>query len=136
MKFGSRLRKHEESGLSSAKTNMRNTMTDLLPERLPFYTIGHSSRSLQEFIDLLSGQRVGCVVDVRKIPMSRTNPQFNSDILSEALLHRQIAYRRLDALGGLRSKAHTIPFELNASGRTEAFTTMLTMRSPTHFTKD
>lgn len=96
-------------------------MTDLTPGRLPIYTIGHSNRSLQEFMELLRAPQVECVVDVRKMPMSRTKPQFNSDVLSDALLHHHIAYRRLDALGGLRSKARTIPFELNAFWKNRSF---------------
>jgi uncharacterized protein (DUF488 family) len=46
--------------------------------RLPFYTAGHSTRTVEEFIGLLRVARVTLVVDVRTVPKSRTNPQYNS----------------------------------------------------------
>jgi uncharacterized protein (DUF488 family) len=70
----------------------------------PFFTIGHSTRTLDEFVDLLRESRVGLVVDVRSIPRSRTNPQFNRDTLPEALASCQIGYEHIAALGGLRGK--------------------------------
>lgn len=70
----------------------------------PFFTIGHSTRTLAEFVDLLRESRVGLVVDVRSIPRSRTNPQFNQDTLPEALTPYQIGYEHIAALGGLRGK--------------------------------
>ena len=45
----------------------------------PFYTIGHSTRSIEEFVDLLRPQRIKRVIDVRTIPRSRTNPQYNAE---------------------------------------------------------
>ena len=50
---------------------------------LPFFTIGHSTRSIDEFVDLLSNAEVRLVIDVRTIPRSRTNPQYNSEALAE-----------------------------------------------------
>lgn len=70
----------------------------------PFFTIGHSTRTLAEFVDLLRESRVGLVVDVRSIPRSRTNPQFNRNGLPEALAPWQIGYEHIAALGGLRGK--------------------------------
>ena len=67
----------------------------------PFYTIGHSTRSIPEFVDLLGSARVGLVVDVRTVPRSRTNPQFNQDVLPESLALRQIGYEHIAELGGL-----------------------------------
>jgi uncharacterized protein (DUF488 family) len=51
----------------------------------PFFTIGHSTRSIDEFVDLLSKAEVRLVVDVRTIPRSRSNPQYNSAALAKAL---------------------------------------------------
>ena len=50
----------------------------------PFFTIGHSTRSIDEFVDLLSKAEVRLVVDVRTIPRSRTNPHYNPEALAEA----------------------------------------------------
>ena len=56
------------------------------PEDLnTIFTIGHSTRTLAEFMSLLEEVQVDLVVDVRSIPRSRTNPQFNLDVLPEAL---------------------------------------------------
>jgi uncharacterized protein (DUF488 family) len=68
------------------------------------YTIGHSTRPAAEFIDLLHEVGVDCVVDVRSIPRSRTNPQYNADVLPQSLAPEGIAYRHLRALGGLRPR--------------------------------
>ena len=51
----------------------------------PFFTIGHSNRSLEELVELLRGGDIFLVADIRKIPRSRANPQFNKDTLPEAL---------------------------------------------------
>ncbi|EIM26798.1 DUF488 domain-containing protein [Microvirga lotononidis] len=70
----------------------------------PFYTIGHSTRTIPEFVDLLREAKVGLVVDVRTVPRSRTNPQFNRDVLSDNLASYQIGYEHIAELGGLRGK--------------------------------
>ena len=67
-------------------------------------TIGHSTRTLVEFIALLREARIELLVDVRSIPRSRTNPQFNIDVLPEALAAAGIGYHHLLALGGLRHR--------------------------------
>ena len=67
-----------------------------------FFTIGHSTRSIPKFVDLLHESRVDLIVDVRSIPRSRTNPQFNADALPAALAEWQIGYVHLAELGGLR----------------------------------
>lgn len=71
-----------------------------------FFTIGHSTRPLADLINLLRSADVELLVDVRSIPRSRTNPQFNSDALPAALAPAGLAYRHLEALGGLRGRAH------------------------------
>jgi uncharacterized protein (DUF488 family) len=66
------------------------------------FTIGHSTRSQEAFIDLLKAHGVKTLVDVRTVPRSRRNPQFNSDDLAAALPRAGIAYVHLAELGGLR----------------------------------
>jgi len=80
---------------------------------LPFFTIGHSNRSLDEFIALLGDAGVERVVDVRAFPRSRTNPQFNESTLPDALSAFGLSYEHLAALGGRRSKATPVPAEIN-----------------------
>jgi uncharacterized protein (DUF488 family) len=70
----------------------------------PFFTIGHSTRSVPEFVELLRPAEVRLVVDVRTVPRSRTNPQFNRDVLSDSLAAYQIGYEHIAELGGLRGK--------------------------------
>lgn len=66
------------------------------------FTIGHSTRPLPEFIELLTENRVQWLVDVRTVPRSRHNPQFNTDSLPGSLQHAGIGYTHLKGLGGLR----------------------------------
>jgi uncharacterized protein (DUF488 family) len=90
-----------------------------------FFTIGHSTRSIDEFVDLLRASNIELVVDVRHIPRSRTNPQFNREGLPEQLHRLQIGYVHLASLGGLRKsprKIETAPdlFWKNSSFRNYA----------------
>lgn len=66
------------------------------------FTVGHSTRPLREFLALLAEHRIARLVDVRTVPRSRHNPQFNRDLLPPALERAGIAYTHLQALGGLR----------------------------------
>ena len=66
------------------------------------YTIGHSTRPREELIALLQHYGVATLVDVRTMPRSRHNPQFNTDELTAVLPHAGIAYAHLPRLGGLR----------------------------------
>ncbi len=85
-----------------------------------FYTIGHSTRPIAEFVDLLRLAEVGIVADVRTLPRSRTNPQYNGDALPGALAQLQIAYEHMPTLGGLR-KAQDVAPEINAFWRVQSF---------------
>lgn len=69
---------------------------------LQIFTIGHSNRPIEEFIRLLEAHGVKRVVDIRTIPRSRHNPQFNSDELSKSLMRAGIDYTPMKELGGLR----------------------------------
>src|SRR5262249_52010378 len=71
----------------------------------PFFTIGHSTRPVSDFVDLLKGEQIELVADVRTVPRSRTNPQYNCDVLPETLAQFAIGYEHVAALGGLRPKA-------------------------------
>lgn len=66
------------------------------------FTVGHSTRSLDDFIDLLTYNGVTLLIDVRSIPRSKRNPQFNLDTLADALKATGIGYLHLKGLGGLR----------------------------------
>src|SRR4051812_1447426 len=87
----------------------------------PFFTIGHSTRTLGEFIALVSDVQVRLVVDVRTIPRSRTNPQYNSDMFAKSLGTRQIQYEHIAALGGLRARNREVPVDLNAFWENRSF---------------
>jgi uncharacterized protein (DUF488 family) len=66
------------------------------------FTIGHSTHSIEEFIELLNAHHVKHLVDVRSIPKSRHVPQFNTDALASALRAANIDYTHLKSLGGRR----------------------------------
>ncbi len=72
------------------------------------WTIGHSTRSLGEFLDLLIGQQIGLLVDIRSFPGSRRFPHFNKESLSMSSKPRGIDYVHLVGLGGRRKpKEHS-----------------------------
>jgi uncharacterized protein (DUF488 family) len=66
------------------------------------FTIGHSTRPLAEFIEILKAHGVQRIVDVRSVPRSRHNPQFNRESLAQHLRAARIGYVHLKKLGGLR----------------------------------
>ena len=69
---------------------------------LQLWTIGHSTRPIDEFLALLQAHRIERVVDVRTIPRSRHNPQYDSTALSKSLNTANLSYLHMPALGGLR----------------------------------
>jgi uncharacterized protein (DUF488 family) len=73
------------------------------------FTIGHSTHPLEEFIGLLKAHAVEQLIDVRTIPRSRHNPQFNRDTLSVKLRNARIGYRHMKGLGGLRHPLKNSP---------------------------
>jgi len=79
------------------------------PSPLPVFTIGHSTRTIPEFVELLQAGDVRLVVDIRRMPRSRRNPQYNDDILPGELAAYQIGYMRIAELGGLRKKTDVAP---------------------------
>jgi uncharacterized protein (DUF488 family) len=84
------------------------------------YSIGHSTRSADELVDILKDAGVTSLADVRAIPRSRTNPQFNKDALAAALRSQAIDYRHFPALGGRRSAVRGAPTR-NDFWRIQAF---------------
>jgi uncharacterized protein (DUF488 family) len=86
-----------------------------------FFTIGHSTRTFTQFVDLLQESGVDLVVDVRSVPRSRTNPQFNQQGFPEELSSWQIDYEHFAELGGLRGKTRNAEPALNAYWRVRSF---------------
>lgn len=82
------------------------------------HTIGHSTRPAGELIGLLAEHDIARLVDVRSVPRSRHNPQFNRDDLADALAEAGIGYRHVRALGGLRRPA---PDSVNQGWQSEGF---------------
>jgi uncharacterized protein (DUF488 family) len=82
------------------------------------YTIGHSTRPLEEFLGLLRAHGVELLADIRSVPRSRRNPQFNHETLPESLSAAGISYAHLKALGGLRRPRRDSP---NTAWRTDGF---------------
>ncbi len=85
---------------------------------LAIFTIGHSTRSIDDFAAILLSHGVDLVVDVRTIPRSRHNPQYNSDALAAALHNHGIGYRHMPELGGLR---HAKKDSVNAGWHNASF---------------
>jgi uncharacterized protein (DUF488 family) len=85
------------------------------------FTIGHSTRAIPEFAALLAESEVQLVVDVRSFPHSRTNPQFNIELLPDSLSAFGVGYQHLSELGGRRHRAPGAPPSPNTFWRNEAF---------------
>jgi len=82
------------------------------------YTIGHSTRPADAFVALLRAHGIRHLVDVRTIPRSRHNPQYNSDALAATLAAAGIGYTHMKSLGGLRKPK---PDSINAGWRNDSF---------------
>ncbi len=82
------------------------------------YTIGHSTRTIEEFIQILQSYEIQTVVDVRTIAASRHNPQFNEKELDKSLSRKGIGYTRMKGLGGLR---YTTKVSVNTAWRNASF---------------
>ncbi|WP_413543664.1 DUF488 family protein [Citricoccus nitrophenolicus] len=88
---------------------------------LPFYTVGHSTRSLVEFMDLLQSAEIGLVVDVRRLPGSRRYPHFDQERLSASLTGAGIGYEHLAALTGRRPRNREVATEVNGFWENRSF---------------
>ncbi len=87
-------------------------------EPLTLLTIGHSTHALDEFLRMLHAHGVALLVDIRTVPRSRRNPQFNRDELPASLAAAGIEYIHLPELGGLRKPR---PDSMNAAWKNESF---------------
>lgn len=87
-----------------------------------FFTIGHSNRSVDEFVELLKEAEIDLVVDVRTVTRSRSNPQFNAEPLRAALEKNQIGYFQRSV--GCEGRAGSSPVHRTRSGKTRASETM------------
>lgn len=70
------------------------------------YTIGHSTRSISEFMEILTKYKIRVLVDLRSLPGSRYNPQYNQAALKQSLKEAHIEYIYIDSLTGFRKQNH------------------------------
>jgi uncharacterized protein (DUF488 family) len=85
---------------------------------LIIFTIGHSTHPIEHFIELLQANAIAQLIDIRTIPKSRRNPQFNSDALAASLRAADIRYLHMKDLGGLR---HPRKDSINLGWRNDSF---------------
>ncbi|SDQ16218.1 DUF488 family protein [Leucobacter chromiiresistens] len=84
-------------------------------------TVGHSTHSIERFVELLREAGVARVIDIRKLPGSRRFPQFDADALADSLRSAGIGYEREERLGGLRSASTATDPEVNGFWRNASF---------------
>lgn len=87
----------------------------------PCFTIGHSNRSLVEFLELLEENGISQVVDVCRLPGSARNPHFDADALEESLAEKGILLRRLDPLTGRCPASRTVAYQVNGWWQNRSF---------------
>jgi uncharacterized protein (DUF488 family) len=85
---------------------------------LTIFTIGHSTRTIEEFVKLLKTYSVSLIIDVRTVPLSRHNPQFNRETLSNTIKAQGIKYIHMPGIGGLRRPKHD---SINLAWRNRSF---------------
>ncbi|MDH5668930.1 MAG: DUF488 domain-containing protein [Nitrospira sp.] len=85
---------------------------------LTLWTIGHSTKPIEDFVALLHAHGIRQLVDVRTIPRSRYNPQFNTEALANSLSEAGIGYRHAGELGGLRKPKND---SINTGWRNDSF---------------
>jgi uncharacterized protein (DUF488 family) len=86
-----------------------------------FFTIGHATRPIVLFIEILKEADARLVVDVRTAPRSRTNPQFDRDTLAASLAGYDVDYTHIAKLGGLRPRQKQVPASTNAFWQNRSF---------------
>ncbi len=86
-----------------------------------FFTIGHSNRSAGELIELLRRSGVRTLVDVRSMPRSRAQPQFNAETFPDVLREAGIGYEHFSALGGLRKRSPGVAPDVNGLWENRSF---------------
>jgi uncharacterized protein (DUF488 family) len=85
------------------------------------YTIGHSTRTQQELIDILRHYGIPVLLDIRAIPYSRYNPQFNRETMMELMPEENIQYEHIEALGGHRPSQEVMKAAKSCSDRSVGF---------------
>ncbi len=100
--------------------------------KIVVYTVGHSTRPIEEFIRLLQAYNIETVVDVRTVPKSRHNPQFGEEELSKSLGPSNIEYQRIEGLGGFR---HTTKASVNTAWKNLSFRGYADYMQTPEFTK-
>jgi uncharacterized protein (DUF488 family) len=90
-------------------------------ENPSLYTIGHSTRSLEQFVEIVKSFDVEMIVDVRTVPRSRRNPQYNLDTLAGLLAPFGLEHEQLRELGGLRKKSVTVADDVNGFWENRSF---------------
>lgn len=89
-----------------------------MKKKITIYTLGHSTRSLEQTLAIVRHYEIDEIVDIRTIPRSRHNPQFNGDTFAHFLRNHHIGYRHEKDLGGLR---HTTKDSINTAWRNASF---------------
>lgn len=98
---------------------------------MTIYTIGHSTRSLEELVAVLKCYKISLLIDVRSVPRSRHVPQFNQDTIGDNLAKQDIDYKHLAGLGGLR---HTTKDSVNKGWHNASFRGYADYMQTTDFT--
>lgn len=93
----------------------------MTPERNPIYTVGHSTRKREELVELLKHYGIEVLLDIRKIPYSRYNPQFNREEMMKAMPATGIRYEHCDELGGIRPPQEVIDKAKSCSERSRGY---------------
>jgi uncharacterized protein (DUF488 family) len=109
-------------GFWASESQQRSTASETIidpPTKL--FTVGHSTRTIPEFVDLLRTARIDLLADVRHIPRSLRNPDYNLDRLPSLLADYQIGHVHLPELGGRRPRARDVPPEANGFWDNQSF---------------
>lgn len=99
----------------------RKIVSGTSEQQTRIYTVGHSNRSLDMFVEMIRSAGVDFIIDIRSFPRSRTNPQFNIDVLLDTLAVHQIGYQHCDSLGGRRTAQKGVAPETNQLWRNQSF---------------
>ena len=119
---GTQVRRGSTREQSHVKTTETLTLDDSGVSNVgEIWTVGHSTRSTEEFLALLHEHAIGSLVDVRSYPGSRRCPQFGRETMSTWLADTAIAYQHASDLGGRRNRQHDVDPARNAAWRNASF---------------
>ncbi|HVK38528.1 MAG TPA: DUF488 domain-containing protein [Candidatus Kapabacteria bacterium] len=90
------------------------------------YTVGHSTRTHEQLVELLRAHHIELLIDIRRIPYSRYNPQFNREELDRTMPPTGILYEHLEELGGTRPPQHVLERARSCSERSRGFAEYMT----------